>query len=1400
MHQVQRRLRNVAGAVDAKLSQHRQRIKYEKRIHEEIIRLLQLEEESFFYFSPDGGDITSWTQRKLSQSYWTGYPLSSEPTEPLLNTRHHPRQPVWRRADDRFFWNSNLLSEALKDADRVLEARNFPNYGKTFLSDEDWEQFEPMLSDMEGLLSPIVQGYVEIQTLRLGENLIPSSMSYVEPHRLKLPVKSGAGPSESSSTGMSVSFSTAASTTSDSDAEEHGTVVIHGLTEGDKTPPTESPVRNQSSLHSEYPQSSHLTSDGALESQTDVTNSTIAAPSLYPSSCAPSSDALTMVLFSRRSRRRAGTRYRRRGIDGEGQVANYVETEQLLHTRATGSPQTVAFLQIRGSVPLFWSQTSLKYRPPINLEKGDAENQAAFTKHWTELLASFQRVVIINLLDCGRRRSENPLFEAYVRHLLLLNRPDITCVLFDFHDYCRGLRFENASMLLSGTMHLLKEMKFCWATPKGLLCEQSWIFRLNCLDCLDRTNLVQCMFAGVVMATQLKKFGLLGPEDNLPTEFMRIMQRMWANNGDAISQQYAGTVAMKGDYTRTGGRTVNGVMRDGVSSMNRYYLRFRELARQAAIDLLLGNDASPELTLICDGAGLEAASIQAREETLKTLISRCRKLVVDPTQITLSECLLITYSELSLEPQGANTILLVTDQYLHFFRTDLPVRSRRPRYVRIPVSSVQKLELGLEPSLFRARRYVLRIFYSPPQPDCYASDSATSLTHTNAEPTSHSAERTTIDTGSSASPPKTSILSDLEWPTSDFIPRQQKVHSSSSDAGNPPDVGSPCPATETQVMLPTDLTTDSHLPHRSRQMKPADSNIEPSRGPVRLPRPGSAAQYYLAFLQPNIRLFNTVLVPVPPGEENFHALHVVAAMILAAVRSGGRDMEVTEYPSRVKLNRLRQANVPVPYQPPLDADTLFSGLKLVDSQRGGRRGSSRTSEDKGKPMITPHADKIMACKTSTGSTVAKLTAQTGPPSNMDKLKEHFTKIRLPEIRLRMPGRSSILNQSESTPSSSVPPSRAAGYAYQVAKMPAAATAEGVGKSYKQSNPFFDELARLVRNPIRVREQTGRSGPQRQQLASQRTDPVPHQLSDRRTVNHKPLLDSAAVSMSDECPVDVTEEDAQLLDEKNKMLSESDTDIPYDANHFDEVENSETETNDDEDDADDEEDVDIDLMDQESSLLSCALDEFTNIVCETQHQTLDSDPNVVSVKGSWETNGASSPTTKNGDALGMDSESNERTLTQQVSKGLAISTEQLRRRLQTQFSNATDRVLFAINPLSRRLCKSETSLQKSSESSALAFLTSCRVAAERTLSNLELGELCSRQDVTDNHPTTPITRSFRCPSEYTLLKTDNMPTITLTNTKTTERLRKKRVDTMIRLDELRREVCPKQKVLTSFIVF
>lgn len=37
----------------------------------------------------------------------------------------------------------------------------------------------------------------------------------------------------------------------------------------------------------------------------------------------------------------------------------------------------------------------------------------------------------------------------------------------------------------------------------GVICKQEGIFRVNCMDCLDRTNVVQAAIARVVMEQQV---------------------------------------------------------------------------------------------------------------------------------------------------------------------------------------------------------------------------------------------------------------------------------------------------------------------------------------------------------------------------------------------------------------------------------------------------------------------------------------------------------------------------------------------------------------------------------------------------------------------------------------------------------------------------------------------------------------------------------------------------------------------------------------------------------------------------------------------------------------------------------------------------------------------------------
>ena len=67
----------------------------------------------------------------------------------------------------------------------------------------------------------------------------------------------------------------------------------------------------------------------------------------------------------------------------------------------------------------------------------------------------------------------------------------------------RGMKFENVSILTDGIKDIIKDMRYCWVDTKGLICSQRGVFRVNCVDCLDRTNVVQTAVARIVMETQV---------------------------------------------------------------------------------------------------------------------------------------------------------------------------------------------------------------------------------------------------------------------------------------------------------------------------------------------------------------------------------------------------------------------------------------------------------------------------------------------------------------------------------------------------------------------------------------------------------------------------------------------------------------------------------------------------------------------------------------------------------------------------------------------------------------------------------------------------------------------------------------------------------------------------------
>ncbi|KAM4590855.1 phosphatidylinositide phosphatase SAC2 [Odontesthes bonariensis] len=420
----------------------------------------------------------------------------------------------------------------------------------------------------------------------------------------------------------------------------------------------------------------------------------------------------TVALISRRSRHRAGMRYKRRGVDTDGHVANYVETEQLIHVHS----HTLSFVQTRGSVPVFWSQAGYRYNPRPRLEKGEKETMPYFAAHFEQQLELYKKQVIVNLVDQGGR--EKIIGDAYLKQVLLYNNQNLTYVSFDFHEHCRGMKFENVQILTDAISDLITDMKWAWVDQAGVICKQEGIFRVNCMDCLDRTNVVQAAVARVVMEQQLKKLGVMPPEQPLPHKCYRIYQVMWANNGDTISRQYAGTAALKGDFTRTGERKLAGVMKDGVNSANRYYLnRFRDAYRQAVIDLMMGLPVTEDLYSIFskekEHEEKEQESQRGAQEQVGLLLQTYMQLLLPDDEKFHGGWALIN-CDMSINEatsKDVDVLLLLSDKayYIAYYDEEA---DKVNQYQRLNLEDLEKIEIGPEPTLFGKPKFCcMRLHY-----------------------------------------------------------------------------------------------------------------------------------------------------------------------------------------------------------------------------------------------------------------------------------------------------------------------------------------------------------------------------------------------------------------------------------------------------------------------------------------------------------------------------------------------------------------------------------------------------------------------------------------------------------------------------------------------------------------
>ncbi|XP_057435247.1 phosphoinositide phosphatase SAC8 isoform X2 [Lotus japonicus] len=293
----------------------------------------------------------------------------------------------------------------------------------------------------------------------------------------------------------------------------------------------------------------------------------------------------TVTLVSRRCTRRLGTRMWRRGANLEGDTANFIETEQLLEI----GEFRFSFLQIRGSIPLLWEQiVDLSYKPHLRIISHE-QTPNIVERHFHDLFKRYGEIMAVDLTD--KHGEEGQLSAAYAAEMQ--SQQNVRYVPFDFHHHCGSSNFDNLKILYDQISEDFEKQRYFMIDREGNISEeQRGIIRANCIDSLDRTNVTQSYLAQKSLNLQLQRIGVFTCSECISMfgEEYGKFRTLWAEQGDEISLEYAGTHALKGDLVRYGKQTITGIIKDGMSALSRYYLNnFHDGIRQDALDLISGH-------------------------------------------------------------------------------------------------------------------------------------------------------------------------------------------------------------------------------------------------------------------------------------------------------------------------------------------------------------------------------------------------------------------------------------------------------------------------------------------------------------------------------------------------------------------------------------------------------------------------------------------------------------------------------------------------------------------------------------------------------------------------------------------------------------------------------------------
>lgn len=339
-----------------------------------------------------------------------------------------------------------------------------------------------------------------------------------------------------------------------------------------------------------------------------------------------------VTLIARRSSQFAGTRFLKRGANCMGSVANEVETEQIVHDASVTFLKKAcvsSFVQLRGSIPLFWSQDISKMvpKPQIVVDQADPYAYVA-GQHFNDVIKRFgSPMIVLNLVKMReKRRHESILTKEFSSAISYLNQflppiHNIQYIGFDMAGVSKKKDSNVMERLGKIAKYCIKRTGFYFHSPQGSQDElwksdhlkgiqgvktsygkcQTGVIRTNCVDCLDRTNTAQFAVGKCALGYQLYAMGIISNSNlEYDTDCVRMLEELYEDQGNTLALQYGGSQLVhriKG-YRKIATWTYNS--RDLVQTISRYYSNaFSDAEKQQSINLFLGifapNEACPNL-------------------------------------------------------------------------------------------------------------------------------------------------------------------------------------------------------------------------------------------------------------------------------------------------------------------------------------------------------------------------------------------------------------------------------------------------------------------------------------------------------------------------------------------------------------------------------------------------------------------------------------------------------------------------------------------------------------------------------------------------------------------------------------------------------------------------------------